>query len=157
MKFLGSFLTCWFTGKLQVVSEDVGRVLRVLRNGTVVIIIIIFYEIISMLAWENSKHLAMLPLVSPPNDVWETSAEIWYWWCVTTQIWVMMPHQYGISALIYQTSLGGETCGSVAKSQLFSQAISMSTYRKWICLLPGDWCTPWRWPNSLRKGLRNSN
>ena len=35
--------------------------------------------------------LAMLPLVSPPNDVyWETSAEIPYWWRVTTQIWVVL-------------------------------------------------------------------
>ena len=39
-------------------------------------------------AWENSRHLATLPLVSPSNDVWETSAEIPYWWRVTTQIWV---------------------------------------------------------------------
>ena len=36
-------------------------------------------------AWENSRHLATLPLVSPANDVWETSAEIPYWWHVTTQ------------------------------------------------------------------------
>ena len=75
----------------------------------------------------------------------------------TTQIWVMMPHQYGISALVYKTSFGGETSGSVTKWLLFSQAISMSTYSKWICLFPGDWCPPRRWPNSLRKGLGNSN
>ena len=43
--------------------------------------------------WENSWHLASLPLVSPPNDVWETSAEIPYWWRVTTQIWVVTRHQ----------------------------------------------------------------
>ena len=36
------------------------------------------------LAWENSQHLATLPLVFPPNDVWETSAEIPYWWRVTS-------------------------------------------------------------------------
>ena len=41
-------------------------------------------------AWENICHLVMLPLVSPPNDVWETSAEIPYWWCVITQIWVVL-------------------------------------------------------------------
>ena len=41
------------------------------------------------LAWENSQHLATLPLVSLPNDVWETSAEIPYWWHVTTQMWVV--------------------------------------------------------------------
>ena len=34
------------------------------------------------LAWENSRHLSALLLVSPPNDVWETSAEIPYWWRV---------------------------------------------------------------------------
>ena len=40
----------------------------------------------------------------------------------TTQIWVMTRHQYGISALVSQTSFGGETSGSVAKCRLFSQA-----------------------------------
>ena len=42
------------------------------------------------LVWENSRHLATLPLVSPPNDVWETSEEIPYWWYITTQIWVVL-------------------------------------------------------------------
>ena len=32
------------------------------------------------LARENSRRLATLLLVSPPNDVWETSAEIPNWW-----------------------------------------------------------------------------
>ena len=32
----------------------------------------------------------MPPIVSSPNDVWETSAEIPYWWLVTTQIWVVL-------------------------------------------------------------------
>ena len=32
------------------------------------------------LAWVNSRQ----PLVSPPNDVWETRTEIPYWWRVTT-------------------------------------------------------------------------
>ena len=42
-------------------------------------------------AWrENNQPLATLPLVFPPNDVWETSAEIPYWWRVTTQIWVVL-------------------------------------------------------------------
>ena len=40
-------------------------------------------------AWENSRHLATLPLVSPPNDLRETSADIPYQWSVTTQIWVV--------------------------------------------------------------------
>ena len=41
----------------------------------------------------------------------------------TTQIWVVTRHQYGISALVSQTSFGGETNGSVAKCRrMFSQA-----------------------------------
>ena len=34
----------------------------------------------------------------------------------TTQIWVMTRHQYGISALVSQTSCGTESSGSVTKS-----------------------------------------
>ena len=98
------------------------------------------------LDWENSRHFATSPLVSPRNDVWETNAEIPVmtrhypdlgnasdWSCrvgnliqpirSTTQIWRVTRHQYGISALVSQTSFGGETCGSVAKCRLFSQAI----------------------------------
>ena len=40
----------------------------------------------------------------------------------TTQIWVVTHHQYGISALVSQTSFHGETSGSVAKCRKFSQA-----------------------------------
>ena len=40
----------------------------------------------------------------------------------TTQIWVVTRHQYGISALVSQTSFRGETAGGVAKCRLFSQA-----------------------------------
>ena len=39
--------------------------------------------------WENSRHLTTPPLVSPRNDIWETSSEIPYWWRVATQIWVV--------------------------------------------------------------------
>ena len=100
-------------------------------------------------------HLATLPLVFPPNDVWETSADIPYWWRVTTQIWVVLligwtqishaarsirsttqiwvvtRHQYGISALVPQTSFGGVTSGSVAKCRLFSQATGRKSKFSW--------------------------
>ena len=39
-----------------------------------------------------------------------------------SQIWVVTRLQYGISALVPQTSFGGETSGDVAKCGLFSQA-----------------------------------
>ena len=42
----------------------------------------------------------------------------------TSQIWLVTRHQYGISALVSQTSFGVETSGSVAKCRLFYQAIS---------------------------------
>ena len=41
----------------------------------------------------------------------------------TAQIWVVTRHQYGISALVSQTSFGGKTSGSVSKCRLFSHAI----------------------------------
>ena len=39
----------------------------------------------------------------------------------TTQIRVVPRHQYGISALVSQTSFGGQTSGSVPKCRLFSR------------------------------------
>ena len=42
-----------------------------------------------------------------------------------TKIWVVTRHQYGISAIVAQTSFRGETSGGVAKCRLFSRAIYM--------------------------------
>ena len=93
-----------------------------------------------IIAWENSRHLATLPLVSPPNDVWETSAEIPYWWRVTTPIWIVLLiggaawkiwFNQRISVLVSQTSFGGETSGSVAKCRLFSQAKEPTVFEVW--------------------------
>ena len=47
------------------------------------------YKATQIVAWENSRHFATPPLVSLQNDVWETSAEISYWWRVTSQTWVV--------------------------------------------------------------------
>ena len=79
---------------------------------------------------ENRRHFATPPTVSPRNDVWEKSAEIPYWWHViwvvlligwgkfhkaarlirsSTQIWVVMLHEYGIFSLVSQTSFREET------------------------------------------------
>ena len=44
----------------------------------------------------------------------------------TTQIWVVTRHQHGISALVSQTSVRGETVGGVVKCRLFSQANAFS-------------------------------
>ena len=41
-----------------------------------------------VLAWNRQQFLTP-PVVSPRKDVWGTSAEIQYWWCVASQIWVV--------------------------------------------------------------------
>ena len=48
------------------------------------------------------------------------------------QIWVVTRHQYGISALVSQTSFGGETSGCVTKCRLFSQAHSNTTLKVFL-------------------------
>ena len=101
-----------------------------------------------VVAWENSRHLATLATTGLPakwrlrnkrrNSILMTrhypdlgSASDWLnqfshvarpWIRSTTQIWVVTRNQYGISTVVCQTSFGGETGGSVAKCQLFSQA-----------------------------------
>ena len=45
----------------------------------------------------------------------------------TTQIWVVTHHQYGIFALVSQTSFGGKTRGGVAKGRLFSRQANSLT------------------------------
>ena len=40
-----------------------------------------------------------------------------------TYVWVVRRHQYGISALVSQTSFRGETSGGVAKCRIFSKAV----------------------------------
>ena len=95
-------------------------------------------------AWENSRHIATPLVVSPQlrlrnerrNSILMTyhypdlgSASDWLeiWFIQsealprTTQIRVVTRHQYGISALVPQTSFRGETSDCVAKRQLFSQ------------------------------------
>ena len=41
-------------------------------------------------AWQRSRRLLTPPLVFPPNDVWETSAEIPCWCRITTQTRVVL-------------------------------------------------------------------
>ena len=56
----------------------------------------------------------------------------------TTHIWVVTRNQYGIAALVSETSFGGETSGSVAKCtcSLFSQA---KTIRAGVSALASSW------------------
>ena len=98
----------------------------------------------SLLAWENSRHLATPPLVFPKKALWQTSAETPYRWRVHypnlgsasnwlkqishearlirsfTQIWAVTRRQYRISALFCQTPFREKTSSSVAMSAVFS-------------------------------------
>jgi len=76
--------------------------------------------VMGFVAWENSRHLATLPMVSPPNDVWETSAEIPYWWRVTTLIWVALLIGWSKSSDVHSR---GNHLGRVAKCRMFSQVM----------------------------------
>ena len=53
----------------------------------------------------------------------------------TTQIWVEMRHQYGISALVSEASFGAETIVGVAKCRLFSKATLERACRRSFCHL----------------------
>ena len=55
------------------------------------------------------------------NQISHAARPIWS----TTEIWVLRRHQYGISALVSQTSFRWETSGGVAKCPLFFQVISL--------------------------------
>ena len=101
-----------------------------------------FHPFFLITAWENSRHFTRPQLVSLQNGVWEMRTKIPYWWPFTTQIWavglmgwkfastnqkhyqiwVLTCHQYGISALVSQTSFCDETSDGVAKCHPFVQA-----------------------------------
>ena len=82
--------------KIREHSRELGRfpLQLVLRRGIIFLLIFVHYQnkfkAAIPLPWETSPLLAPLPLVSSSNDVWETSAEIRYWWRITTQIWVVL-------------------------------------------------------------------
>ena len=113
------------------------------------------------IAWQNSRHLATLPLVSPAKwrlrnerrnfklttrhypDLGSASD----WSCgvgnllqpirSTAQIRVVTRHQYGISALVSQTSFRGIPAVASGECRLFPQvdrwsAVQFSCNRRWF-------------------------
>ena len=119
------------------------------------------------IAWENSRHFTLPLLVSPPNDVRKTSlprSGLCFWLAENlhhpirsiTQIWVVTRYQYGISALVSQTSFRGETSGGVAKCRLFSLArvfIEVSCYSSYYSRLKALPFHPQNWPKSFCKTI----
>ena len=60
------------------------------------------------------------PLVFPRNDVWETSAEIPYWWRVTSQIWVVLliGWKFALTNQKISAVFSGYECSSQAGFQI---------------------------------------
>ena len=106
-----------------------------------------------VLAWPKSSwHFAMPPLVSLQNDVWRMNEKHrtdnsslstidlvkdsdWLKqisfaarpvYRISIQMWLLTHHQYGISALVSQTSFCSEISIGVTKCQLFSQSSEVS-------------------------------
>ena len=92
-------------------------------------------------------------VVSPQNDVWETTAEIPYWWWVTIQVWVVLligwkfasssqkhysdlgsDTSISMDAVVSQMLFRGETSCGIAKCQLFSQAVIDLEQPHYFCL-----------------------
>ena len=115
------------------------QIFLVSSNPSVIISVRIQFKFRSTIAWENSQHLATQPQVSPPmmsekraqkfhtDDVsLHGSVGRCFWWVVpcgkfssANQIWVVTRHQYGISALVSQTSFRVETSGGRREMSAF--------------------------------------
>ena len=91
----------------------------------------------SLLAWENRRCFVTPPTVCPRNDAWEISQAARPI-RNTIQIWVVTRHQYGISALVSQTSFRGETVGGGVECCLFSQANSPRISKRYSKLIPSE-------------------
>ena len=136
-------ISCWFS-MAELLIHLQGHVAQ-----TYTLILIHHFsslETCQSVAWENSRHLATLPLVSPPkwrlrnehrNSILMThhypdlgGASDWLSQIShaaqpirsTTRIWVVMRHQYGISVPVSQMSFHRKASDGVAKCWLFSQA-----------------------------------
>lgn len=99
------------------------------------------------LAWRNSSHLALSPLVFPWNEVEERAQKYPYWWFVTNQVWVftsdwwkqIFPHSVtnhkhkpslksnttSDVRVKFLQSFSGETSGCIKKFQLFYWTIGL--------------------------------
>ena len=42
--------------------------------------LVFIFSLHEEVAWENSRHFVTQPTASPRNNIWETGAEIPYWW-----------------------------------------------------------------------------
>ena len=86
------------------------------------------------LGLENSQHFTTLSLVSPQNEVWGgTTAEIPYWWHVTTQIWVVLLTGWKIASSDEKRySILGSDTSSVRNFYARSSDVILRE-RKWWC------------------------
>ena len=94
------------------------------------------------MAWENSCHFTLPPLVPLRNDIWEIRTEIPYWWHVTTQIWVVLligwnkfPRWHDQSEALPRSESGSE------KWEVFTFSVTATMFSsakcKWINQIQG--------------------
>ena len=76
--------------------------------------------------WFSSKMTSAEWAQKSHNRWWRATTHIWVVLLIGSQIWVVTRHQYGIFALVSQTSFRGQSSGVVAKFQLYSQATILS-------------------------------
>ena len=126
MEFLRLFLRRHFAGKPVVASRNVGCFVRLktkwpLRNDcrNSILMTCHYPDLGRASDWLKQISHTAQPIRS------------------TTQIWVVTQHQYGISALVSQTSFCRKTSGGVSKCWLFCQA------KNW----PETWFTQFANPN----------
>ena len=91
------------------------------------------YKATDIVAWENSRHSETPPLVSPRNDVWETSAEIPYWWRVSSQTCVVRLISWKVvpTNQKHYPDLGGDASSVRNLCSLLSNVISREN--QWWC------------------------
>ena len=77
-----------------------------------------------MLSRRKQPTLRDATIVSPRNDVWETSAEIPYWWRVTTQIWLVLL----IGSAEWEIYDYGRAIGKIKQNELDCHDTTLLTY-----------------------------
>ena len=80
----------------------------------IIIIVVVVVVVVTIIFAMDSTDFTTPPLVSPRNEVWGTSAEIPYWWRVTTQISVVLltsrlAREFASTTEKHFADLGGDT------------------------------------------------
>ena len=116
-------------------------------NGFHQLLLVLNENIAHLLAWANGQHFVMLPLVSSQNNIWRMTAEIPYWWRVTTQFWLVLLVGRAARVICFKQSEALLRSGSETTSVLnfCSCSVDLISEAKWVvalqnlnCLFSGE-------------------